>query len=56
VWSLVTEQVIQVLKEHSDWAWSVAVSSDGEYAVSAIRDKTLRVWSLLLESYFWKAD
>jgi WD40 repeat protein len=35
-----------VLQGHTEWVWTVAVSSDGGMAVSASRDGTLRVWDI----------
>eukprot|EP00965_Chrysotila_dentata_P143888 4753373-Pleurochrysis_carterae.AAC.1 len=34
------------LKGHSDWVYSACVTLDGEYAVTASKDDTARVWRL----------
>eukprot|EP00965_Chrysotila_dentata_P096525 3189870-Pleurochrysis_carterae.AAC.1 len=34
------------LEGHGDRVWSVCVTPDGEYAVTASRDETARMWRL----------
>jgi hypothetical protein len=37
--------LLHTLVGHSDWVRAVAFSPDGKYAISASRDKTLKVWN-----------
>ena len=36
----------RVLKGHTDWIGSVAISSDGPWLVTGSEDKTARLWDL----------
>jgi WD40 repeat protein len=36
----------RTLTGHQGWIWSLAVSSDGTWAVSGSRDRTVKIWSL----------
>jgi len=46
VWDLESRQAVRTLKGHSNSVNGVAITPDGERAVSASSDKTLRVWDL----------
>jgi WD40 repeat protein len=46
VWDLEGNQAPRVLEDNSGRAWRVAMSADGQRAVSVSNDKTLRVWDL----------
>jgi WD40 repeat protein len=46
VWNLKTGECTRVLQGHADRVSSVAVSPDGQFAVSGSWDKTVRVWNL----------
>lgn len=41
-----SSQLVAILKGHTDSVFSVAITTDGRYAVSASADRTLRVWDL----------
>jgi WD40 repeat protein len=41
-----TGQEINTFKGHKDWVTTLAISPDGEKAISASRDKTLKLWNL----------
>jgi WD40 repeat protein len=44
VWDASTGAELNVLKGHTDWVNSVAISRDGMRIVSGSDDKTVRVW------------
>ncbi len=46
MWDLESRQELRTLAGHSDWVYGVAVTADGRRAVSASRDRTLKVWVL----------
>ena len=42
-------RLLRTLKGHSDSVYAVAVTADGKQAISASRDKTLKLWDLATE-------
>jgi WD40 repeat protein len=46
VWNLQTGQVEGTLTGHEDWVRAVAVTPDGQRAISGAADGTLKVWNL----------
>jgi WD40 repeat protein len=46
VWDLANGECVRTLTGHSSYVNAVALTPDGNTAVSASRDKTLRVWDL----------
>jgi WD40 repeat protein len=46
VWDLSSGRKLRTLKGHHDWVRFVAVTPDGQHAVSASDDRTLKVWDL----------
>jgi WD40 repeat protein len=51
---------LRTLSGHTDWVYAVAVTLDGQRAVSASNDATLKVWELetgkLLAAFKCQAD
>ncbi|MEL7355147.1 MAG: NB-ARC domain-containing protein [Cyanobacteria bacterium J06560_6] len=39
-------QCLRILTGHSNWVWSVAFSSDGNYLTSGSEDRTMRLWNI----------
>ncbi len=39
-------QVLKVLRGHTDWVFTVAISTDGAKILSGSSDNTARVWSM----------
>jgi WD40 repeat protein len=46
VWNLDTGHMLRTMKGHSGTVWAVAVTADGERALSASEDRTVKVWNL----------
>ena len=46
MWDLETGRALRTLESHTYWVSGVAVTPDGQRAVSASEDKTLKVWDL----------
>jgi WD40 repeat protein len=46
VWDLETGRALRTLEGHSGYVNGLAVTPDGQRAVSASYDKTLKVWDL----------
>lgn len=46
MWDLGSGQEVRTLAGHKSWVWGVAVTPEGEHAVSASHDKTLKLWDL----------
>lgn len=46
VWNLNSRQIIRTLRGHSNWVYSLAISSDGNTLISGSKDNTIKVWNL----------
>ena len=46
MWELASGRELRTLTGHTDWVRAVAVTPDGQRAVSASDDQTLKVWEL----------
>ena len=46
LWDLASCREVRTLSGHANWVSAVAVTPDGERAISASRDKTLKLWDL----------
>jgi WD40 repeat protein len=59
VWDIDAGLVVRTIEGHSDVVHSVAVSADGNRAVSASDDNTLKVWNpdtgLLIATFYCEA-
>ena len=56
IWDFKTGKEVSYspLQGRTDWVYSVAISWDKQYVVSASRDNTIRIWSLKLLAYVYK--
>ena len=46
MWDVASGQEFRTLKGHTGWVHGVALSADGQVAVSASYDGTLKVWDV----------
>ena len=47
LWDATKQDVLQILKGHTNWVVSLAFSRDGRFLISGAGDSTARVWDLL---------
>ncbi|MEA5503734.1 NB-ARC domain-containing protein [Halotia wernerae UHCC 0503] len=44
LWNVQTGECLKTLQGHTDWIWSIALSSDGQTLASASADHTIKLW------------
>ena len=47
IWDLLEKKQVAVLEGHTDYIYTLAISSDDEYIISGSKDKTIRIWNFL---------